>query len=104
MSRWERPGTDPAVRCVEDECRRAIVAYLREADEGGATVDELATHVLECADGQPDPEWVRAELYHVHLPLLVDAGVASYGSDRTVVGYEGDPTVEALLDGPLGES
>jgi len=42
-------------------------------------------------------------LHHTHLPKLDAAGVVDYHPDRKTIDYDGDPTIEGLLDADAAE-
>ena len=98
-------STDLLCKAVSDGTRRRLLAVLTSESE--LSLDEL-TDILagaEATDGPVGPEsWrrLRIQLVHKHLPLLVDAGLVSYG-DRTVKRQAYPAVVKDLL-AAAGES
>jgi hypothetical protein len=105
--------------------RRAVIGYLREQDDGAVPLETLVEHVAtadadendgvraEPSSAKTSPpetappdavaaeraeETLRAQLFHVDLPKLDDAGVVSYAREAGTVEYTGEETVEELLD------
>lgn len=63
--------------------RRRDALYVLYRHPGSLAVAELADEVAS-VEGT-DPERVRTSLHHVHLPKLVDAGVAEYDAETGTV-------------------
>lgn len=101
MQNAESSVLDLAYRSVADQHRRYILRYLRDTADEVVQLDELVDHVVqeETNSRTPDRESVRIDLYHVHLPLLADAGVIDFDSRTEEVRYRSHSSVETLLDG-----
>lgn len=81
-SRGTLESTDTAHRVLSDHERRQIVRILDESD-GGTTVKELGTRLLDSTGESTDGEAIAIALHHRHLPMMADAGVIEYdGGDR----------------------
>lgn len=93
--------TEADYRSVARERRRRVLAYLREAETTTKSLTAVVDAVIERKTNSPTPdrESVRLDLYHVHLPLLDDAGVVDFDNTSETVRYRGDSKIEALLDG-----
>lgn len=85
-------------RCIALQRRRDVLAYLREASDGVATLDELVDHLV-ATEGEeaPDRDTVACSLYHVHLPLLDDDGAIEFDQRSRTARYSENPTLERLL-------
>jgi len=108
-------SVDAGFRAVADARRRYALYYLRE--RGSVTLDELATVVAGWlaareapagAGGQADRDGMRLALHHVHLPVLVSAGLVSYDADAdadagAVVLESLPPFLDAVLDRSLAD-
>ncbi|PSP75123.1 hypothetical protein BRC81_16730 [Halobacteriales archaeon QS_1_68_20] len=103
-------GTDRSrnavFRALADERRRAVLRVLDRVTRAGPT--DLATHVIAEENDVPlvdvtrqAAERVQADLEHVHLPTLVDAGLVTR-EDGVVVGTQHpalqDPKIEAMIE------
>ncbi|MFC4449415.1 DUF7344 domain-containing protein [Halorussus aquaticus] len=82
--------------------RRVILRYLRDAPGESATRDELADHLAseraEQSGERPDRDRVLSTLHHVHVPKLVDAGVADYDARTGEIRYWGSDRLEEWHD------
>ena len=97
-----------ADRCFEalaDERRRRVLAALCEAD-APMSLTELAVELTQAetgprGDAGPDPEDRKVQLYHRHVPKLVDAGLVEFDRDRRTValapGFDGVEDTSELL-------
>jgi hypothetical protein len=119
------PTHDALFRAMAEPHRRVVCRYLSARDEGVADFDDLVEHVVrreraredvEPEDVEPEdvePEDVEPEdvepgdrrrqveirLYHVHLPMLSDAGVVEFDARSGTVRYRGGGLIDALLCG-----
>ena len=89
---------DALLDAFADPRRRLVVEYVR--DNGTATLSELAEHVADSeSPDRPRVEAVETELYHAHLPRLVDADLLAYDDDdRKTVRADDLSDVTALLE------
>lgn len=98
--------TDDAYELVANRRRRRVLACLRDAPDGVASVDQLTEYVEACegpsAAGPTDMTRIRVELHHMHLPKLRDHGVVEYDERSDTVRYVGDERVERVLDSVRG--
>jgi|GEM_PF-4825662 len=69
-------------RSITNERRRSAVRALAERDEDTAAPAELAAD-LESEWDARNRETVAAELHHIHLPKLNEAGVVEYDAEAT---------------------
>lgn len=85
MSRVDHDEWDAILRTLAHGDRRQIVQYVRSKD-GPVSLDEVVDHLVEGSEGDSDAELasVRANLYHVHLPKLSDAGLVSWEGGEKV--------------------
>jgi len=77
--------------------RRRVLYYLHDAEDGVATITELTDWVTSLEDGA-GRDAVLASLRHVHVPRLVDAGVAEYDPRSGTVRYWAPPSLEEWLE------
>lgn len=88
---------------VTDDCRRAIVAVLRETSP--ISRERLTAHLVarevglhdRTESGQPDKTTrrrIRIALHHNHLPRLADVGVVEYDDELVAA----TPELDALVD------
>ncbi|WP_255195472.1 DUF7344 domain-containing protein [Halorarius litoreus] len=100
---------DGAFRLLADETRRHLLYLLRE--HGRFRVDDLTDVLtgwlaLQRDDGRATPTdhtRVQLELYHVHVPMLVDAGLLEYDESGDSLTIRSLPVaVDRLLDEALG--
>ena len=104
------PTHDALFRAMAEPHRRVVCRYLSARDEGVADFDDLVEHVVrrERARDDVEPEdvepgdrrrQVEIRLYHVHLPMLSDAGVVEFDARSGTVRYRGGGLIDALLCG-----
>ena len=76
---------DELFEAMADGQRRRAVGVLREAGER-LTLTELAEELARRAARDPeataDPERIRIELYHRHLPKLAEAGLVAFDAEE----------------------
>ena len=91
---------DSAHRCLADERRRRVLAFLRDTTNGIASLEELVAHVVAHEDDAPAPdsETVAITLYHVHLPMLADHGVIDFDERAGTVRYRPPAELARLID------
>lgn len=103
------PSLDQVFELLSNRRRRYALYYLYEQDDGVATLDELAAHVvtLESRNEETTVEadvtekfstQVRTELQHIHLPKLEDAGVLEHDQRSDTVRYWTQPSLEEWLE------
>lgn len=93
-------STETLLRVVADPKRRAILEYLRTADDEAVTVETLSKALTQRgrpADSQDQRSRTAIELRHTHLPMAADADLVAYDREQETVTYHGDDRVEALL-------
>lgn len=82
--------------------RRELLRFLTDAPDHATDIDDVVTHLIE-----KDSEWtgarpahneIEAQLYHVHLPKLTEAGVIEYDARSKELRYRDHDRLEALLD------
>lgn len=86
---------DGIFTAVADSRRRLLVAYLADATDGTATIDELLDHTVDRLSRPRDR--CRVALLHKDLPVLADAGLIDYDERSETVRYHGRPFPEELL-------
>jgi DNA-binding transcriptional ArsR family regulator len=84
---------DEVFRALADERRRLVVRYL--LDEGVASEQEVADYVS--AHGTGEPAEALLELRHSTLPMLDEAGLVRYDTERRRVRDRSDGVVEDVL-------
>ena len=84
-------STDEIYHLLQNRRRRAVLNYLRTNDTE-ATIDELAEYIAAAENGistknlsSQQRKRVYVSLYQIHLPMMDDAGVVNYDSDRGTV-------------------
>lgn len=87
---------DDVFEALAAEPRRRLLASLLEAERGEAVhLPEAAT----APEAGADPEKMRVELYHRHLPALAEAGFVDWETDPLVATRGPDfPAVAAVLE------
>lgn len=95
-------GLDACFQALADAKRRLAVYYLQE--HGQLALADLAELVIEEQRGRPvtaiADEQVKElylSLYHTHLPVLENAGIARYDQERDLVAKT-DETEPLLRD------
>ena len=82
--------------------RRELLQFLDDAPDHATSIDDVVAHLIE-----KDTEWtgtrpahneIEAQLYHVHLPKLTEAGVIEYDARSKELRYWDNDRLEALLD------
>ncbi|MBV0923821.1 helix-turn-helix domain-containing protein [Halomicroarcula limicola] len=73
-------------RALADEIRRTILARLRTGEPVplSALAETIAASEIS-TEVTSSVETLRVELYHVHVPLLCDAGLLEYDDRRSAV-------------------
>ena len=99
MTVGDRSRRDAIYRCLADARRRDVLRYLREADDGTASVDDLTAYVVEQETNSPVPdrEKVAVSLYHTHLPMLADEGFVEFDERSGTVRYHPHQALERIL-------
>lgn len=95
-------STETALRLLAKQQRRQVLRRMA-ATSDGTSVEELAIHLGETdstrSNGGEPPDSTAAQLHHVHLPMLAEAGVITYDTTRGVVGRgQAFQTVVSLLE------
>lgn len=82
-------STEEMVFSVLATARRREALRFLEAQDGETTLSELTTYLGEQEGRDPDnPDELKAvyvSLVQNHIPLLEDAGVVSYNTDRRLI-------------------
>lgn len=93
------PPVSAVFDVLADERRRHVLYYLLEDAGGEAGVADVATHLrsVESSSRTADPETIRTELHHRHLPRMEEAGLVDYDTPEARVRYLEDPLVEDCL-------
>jgi hypothetical protein len=89
-------SVDELFSALADGQARATVCYLHASDDGVASVQELANHVVETRSVD-DPDQVEIRLHHVILPRLRDLGCVDYDVRTRTVRYWNCRGVSRLL-------
>ncbi|MBX0293317.1 helix-turn-helix domain-containing protein [Haloarcula nitratireducens] len=77
---------DLIYRALADEVRRTVLTCLQVGE--GVSLSSLAETIAKSettAEVASSVETLRVELYHVHIPILCDAGLLEYDDRRSVV-------------------
>lgn len=99
----EDGGRDTGIALLANDRRRIVLAVLESSNDPLARTDLAREVTARESDGDPTTEpvdAVAAELHHVHLPALEQAGLVEYDvGDGTVVSrdYSELPGIESLL-------
>jgi len=88
--------TDIVVAALANHRRRATLASLWQTQSGTATVEELASAIIEHEDEQSSIPRHTMSLHHVHLPKLADANLITYDPNRGRVSDQSDDWVVDL--------
>jgi len=81
-------------RSITDERRRGVVRSIAERDDAAVSPTEIAAD-LESEWDARNRETIAAELHHVHLPKLDDAGVVEYDAEATAARLLDDESTTA---------
>ena len=94
--------TDRAYRALANEHRRRLLVALLERDP---REDPPICVPEDVHDGRMDLDTLRVEMYHMHLPVLEDAGFIEWNrEEHTVVEGPAFDVVELLLEQGPDES
>lgn len=106
MQNSESQFLDLTYRSVADQRRRHALRYLRDVSAETAALEDLVDYAVqqETNSPAPDREAVQIDLYHVHLPLLDEAGAIDFDSRTETGRYRNHSTVETLLDSLPGHA
>ena len=88
----EAATVDAVLDVLVNARRRAVLAAVLERS-GWTDLDHLAELFTESGTreaGELDDEYLRSELYHVHLPKLEKAGIVDFDRNRVAVRPAGD--------------
>ena len=98
---------DTLLRLVTDRRRRQAIHHLRHEPNGKTTIDGLVDRLhnggLDADDQPTDREQLAIQLYHTHLPKLVDHGVVEFEPKNGAIRYQPDEQFETVLDSLPGE-
>lgn len=86
---------DELLTILSEAKRRAILTYLRDVDDGVATVQELSNGIDKQEHG--GSKVTPVELVHSDLPRLEEAGVIEFDQRSRTVRYQGSTELEQLL-------
>ena len=95
------PSLDQVFDVLANRRRRYVLYYLREVDDGVATVQDVAEYVLGTEDELDVSDTLRSidtALHHVHLPKLEAAGIVEYDSRSETIRYWGQPSLDEWLE------
>lgn len=82
---WNR--SDDGTRPLDHRYRRRTLRRLRGEP---VHLADLAGEIAREHPGDPEPERVYVELYHVHVPKLEDAGLVAFDPDEKTVVVHGE--------------
>lgn len=77
---------------LSDRYCRAVLAYLRDAEEDRTSIWELATEIHDGSHRKKDP--VVVQLRHSTIPRLADADAVDYSPNSGLVYYRGHDELE----------
>lgn len=90
--------TDEVLHALADEQRRIVLREASRSDEPGIPLETLVAQIaLRAEDAPASRRELRAQLQHVHLPLLEDVGLCRYDAADDRVTYHPDSLTESLL-------
>lgn len=89
---------DRTFELFSDRHQRNALEKLRAADDGVASVDDLADHLVAHAPEATDRKRVEVDLHHRILPKFDDTDIVDFDSRTGTVRYHGTEPVEDLLD------
>lgn len=84
---------------LSDERRRHLLYFLIDEAGGEARTTDVAGHLHSVASefGSADPDAIRLELHHRHLPKMEAAGLVEFDGRDESIRYRADPLVEECL-------
>lgn len=85
---------------LSDRYCRAVLAYLRDAEEDRTSIWDLATEIHDGSRRGKDP--VVVQLRHSTIPRLADADAVDYSPNSGLVYYRGHDELERALDAVAG--
>ena len=97
MTPMDRSHVDKVHRAVSDHRRRTLLRYLRQRPGETVSLETAIDVVADPDTDPPDKHSVAIDLYHKHLPVLTDAGLITFDSERLTVRY--DPQDDPLTVG-----
>lgn len=93
---------EAALELLAQRERRLLLIYLRDSTERVATTEELVEHICQREAEQTgevcDPDNLKSELHHIHLPKLTEEGVLEYDPRSQHLRYDGDKRLERCLE------
>ena len=92
------PALDDLFSTLADRHRRSVVQYFQHTPDDVATIDDLATFVLDPDAAVEESDRVALRLHHVALPTLERRGVVEYDPGSGLVRYHGVSRLERYLD------
>lgn len=95
----DRFSINQVVAVLDRPVRQEILEYLARETKREADLDELVDYLSGKDHRAPaSGERIALRLHHVHLPKLADTGVIEYNPDERRIRYQGDTSVERILD------
>lgn len=81
--------------------RRETLRFLSDVPNQTATVDELANRLItweaERTGKRPARDEIEAQLHHIHLPKMTEAGIIEYDTRSKELRYWREERLEDLL-------
>ena len=95
------PSLDQVFDLLSERRRRYVLYYLRDVEDGVASVEEVTEYVLRLENDLDISGVARSidtALHHVHLPKLADSGVLEYDTRSETIRYWGQPSLDEWLE------
>lgn len=101
MTATQTITTDTTLLFLADRQRRRVLQHLIEVD-GPVPINQLPATVIRGAPSREERETLRArfmqQLHHVHLPILLDAGLLQHDSSNGTIRHTSNDVIEAILE------
>ena len=88
---------DETLSVLSGKPRRELLRLLFTATDGCVSVEEAIEHLNENIS-PAEARSIRNELYHVHIPKLVDSGLVEFDNRSKTLRYRPDDRLEKWME------
>ena len=89
-------GDDAALDAFGHRHRRTLLHHLANVDSPVDVTE--AAQAIAASDARADPDDLRFDLHHLHLPKLEGFGLVEFDDERKEIHYRQNLRVETLLE------